>query len=91
MNTGLLQLRLTAEAIPLLGKYLSGYADDAAVRLKLAEALIVEKRPAQAAKVLARLPEAALRPPQRQLLLRLREAARRLHEQDPYEIADEDW
>jgi hypothetical protein len=89
---GLLRLRLTAEAIPFMGTYLACYTDRAlAMRLKLAEALIVEKRPAQAKKVLAKLPEAVLTAPQRQLFFRLQDTADKLHQQDPYEVADKDW
>jgi len=89
---GLLKSRLTADAIPLMGQYLTRYPNHAIVmRLKLAEALLCEKRPAQAMKVLAKLPKADLDLPQRDFLLRLRKMAHKLHQANPYEIADEDW
>jgi hypothetical protein len=61
------------------------------LRLALGDALIRERRPAQALKVLKKLPIEALEEKQKQVVLGLKAKARKLHEEDPYEVADEDW
>jgi membrane associated rhomboid family serine protease len=88
----MLRSRLTVEAVPLMGQFVVRFPNHATpMRFKLAQVLIHQQRPAQALKVLARVPEAGLDRPESQLLLQLRQTARELREKDPYEIADEDW
>ncbi len=76
-----------------MAEYLAQYSEKAAaVRLKLAQILVVDQhRPAQALKVLRKLDESALDARQRELLAKLRAKAEQLHEADPYELADRDW
>jgi membrane associated rhomboid family serine protease len=90
---GLHQKKLWAESIAPMVEYLGKYTQKAAaVRVKLAQILVVEqKRPAQALKVLAKIDQAALEPPQREFLKKLHAKACELHKQDPYEVADEEW
>ncbi len=84
--------RLFAEAIPIMADYLKRHTECAeVVRLKLAQALLAEKRPVQATKVLAKLDEGRLAPQHRQLAAAMREKAQALHEEDPYEVADQNW
>ena len=83
---------LSADALPLMAEHLAKYTTrTVAMRMALGEALIRERRPAQALKVLAKLSDAALDARQRQIVMGLREKARKLHEEDPYEVADQDW
>ena len=83
---------LFIDAIPVMAEHLAKYTTrTAALRMALGEALIRERRPAQALKVLAKLSDAALDTRQRQILMGMREKARKLHEEDPYEVADQDW
>jgi membrane associated rhomboid family serine protease len=87
------QQNLWAESIPPMVEYLARYTEKAAaVRLKLAQILVVEqKRPVQALKVMARIGRATLDSRQQEFLGKLEARARQLHEQKPYEIADQDW
>ncbi len=83
---------LWADAIPLMAEHLARYSTrTVALRMALGEALLRERRPAQALKVLAKLADAALDARQRQVVSGWRTKARKLHEEDPYEVADEDW
>ena len=83
---------LYADAIPPMADYLARYSTKAAtMRIALAEALVKEHRPAQALKVLDKLPDAALDSKQRQFVAGLREKALKLREAEPYEVAEEDW
>jgi membrane associated rhomboid family serine protease len=83
---------LHAEVIPLMADYLAHYTTHAiAVRIALGETLLRQRRPAQALKVLGKLPDAALDARQRPIVLGLREKAGKLHAEDPYEVAEEDW
>jgi hypothetical protein len=85
--------KLLVESIPLMVEYLARHPEKAAlIRLKLAQILLTEQpRPAQALKVLAKIDEAALEVRHLEFLGRLRAKAQQLHEQDPYEVADQDW
>ena len=83
---------LLADAIPMMAEHLARYTTNAVqLRMALGDALIRERRPAQALKVLAKLSDISLDERQRQILMGLREKARKLHEADPYEVADQDW
>ncbi len=83
---------LLADAIPLMAEHLARYTSNSiSLRMALGEALIRERRPAQALKVLAKLMDISLDERQRQILTGLRQKARKLHEEDPYEVADQDW
>jgi len=82
---------LVADAIPLMAEYLAHYSTRAiGVRMALGETLLRQQRPAKALKVLATLADDVLDARQRQIVLTLRKEARKLHEKDPYEVADED-
>jgi membrane associated rhomboid family serine protease len=63
-----------------------------AVRLALAQILIEQlDRPKQALKVLSRLDSGALTPAQQAALAKLQERAKRASEEDPFEVAADDW
>jgi membrane associated rhomboid family serine protease len=63
-----------------------------AVRLALAQILIEQlDRPKQALKVLSRLDSGALTVAQQSSLSKLEERARRASEEDPFEVAADDW
>ncbi len=80
------------DAIPLMADYLGqNPANAPAMRIALGDALVRERRPTQALKVLDKLADAALDAKQRQFVLALRDKARKLREADPYEVAEEDW
>jgi membrane associated rhomboid family serine protease len=85
--------KLWAESVPVMAEYIAKHPLKAAlVRLKLAQILVtVEKRPAQALKQMAKIDGAALDARQREFLEKLRAKAEQLHQQDPYEIADQEW
>jgi membrane associated rhomboid family serine protease len=90
--SGLLKQNLLADVIPVMAAYLAHYTTNTViVRLKLAEALIADNRPLQAMKVLAKLDAAGLDEQSRRAALRLHEKAKQLQEEEPYEVADEDW
>lgn len=50
-----------------------------------------ENRPLQALKVMAKIDLSTLDASQQEFLAKLRAKAEQLHEEDPYEIANEDW
>jgi len=63
-----------------------------AVRLALAQILIEQlDRPKQALKVLSRLDSGTLTPAQQSSLSKLQERATRASEEDPFEVAADDW
>jgi membrane associated rhomboid family serine protease len=62
------------------------------VRLALAQLLVEHlKRPGQALRVLARLDPSTLPPAQQATLEKIRKLAQQAAEEDPYEVAAEDW
>jgi membrane associated rhomboid family serine protease len=82
------------ESIPAMTEYIRrpNPPQAAVVRLRLARVLLEqEERPAQALRVLAKIPQGALNESQQGLRRKLEEKAARLHEADPYEVALEDW
>jgi hypothetical protein len=85
--------KLWMESVPAMVEYISRNAEKTPLmRLNLARILVVEgKRPLQALKVLAKIDPATLDAAQQGVLEKIRAKARQLHEQDPYEVADEDW
>lgn len=84
---------LRVESIPAMAEYLAQFPlRSVAMRLKLAEILIADqRRPAQALKVLKKIPETSLDAAGQAQLAKLRTEAERIHAEDPYEIADDDW
>jgi membrane associated rhomboid family serine protease len=92
MIVALRKAGLIADAILPMADHLARYSTNAVpLRLALGDALVRERRPAQALKVLAKLSDGALDGRQRQIVAGLREKARKLQAEDPYEVADEDW
>ncbi len=90
--TKMLESEAWPESIELMASHLARFPDAVRVRLKLAQVLVRnERRPAQALRVLAKLPEgklpAALEPVRKKLL----DEATDLREQSPVELACEDW
>jgi membrane associated rhomboid family serine protease len=87
----MLEAEAWSESIELMVSHLAHFSDAARVRLRLAQVLIQnERRPAQALRVLAKLPgnlPAALEPLRKKLLAE----AKQLQEQAPVELACEDW
>jgi membrane associated rhomboid family serine protease len=62
------------------------------IRLALAQLLVEHlKRPGQALRVLARLDSSTLSPAQQATLTKIRARAQQAAEEDPYEVAAEDW
>jgi hypothetical protein len=62
------------------------------IRLALGQVLLTKlKRPGQAAKVLSKIIPQGLDPQQQQQAASLLVKAQKLAEEDPYEIAGEDW
>ena len=85
--------KLWSESVPVMVEYAAKHPQNSAlVRLKLAQIMAtVEKRPAQALHVLAKIDTAALDERQRAFAQNLRAKAEQMHEQDPYEIVDKGW
>jgi membrane associated rhomboid family serine protease len=81
------------DAVQTMVEYLKTRTERAAViRLALAQALVDQlKRPGQALRVLARLDPGALAPAQQATLEKVRARAEKDVEEDPYEVAAEDW
>lgn len=81
------------DAVEIMVEYLKApQPREAVVRLALAQALIERlDRPRQALKVLARIDSKALSETQRATLSKLSERALRAVEEDPFEVAAEDW
>lgn len=83
---------LYADAVGPMADYLARYTTKAAtMRIALGDALVKEHRPAQALKVLDKLDNSGLDAKQRQFVVALCEKARKGREEDPYEVAGEDW
>ncbi len=91
--SGLRKAQQWNDAVETMVEYLkTPQPREAVVRLALAQVLIERlSRPRQALKVLARVDEQALTPPQRTTLTKLSERAERAAEEDPFEVAAEDW
>ncbi|MGA2256200.1 MAG: rhomboid family intramembrane serine protease [Thermoguttaceae bacterium] len=84
--------KLWAESIPAMVEYLARFTARALpMRFKLAKILILESRPMQAIRVMAKIDKAALATNERNLLDKLHAEAVKRHARDPYEVADEDW
>jgi len=90
---GCLRTRRHADAVALMVDYLRTYRDQAvAVRLKLAEVLLVDdERPAQARRVLAKLADDKLTPPQRARRRLLDKRAAAMLEEGALDVETEDW
>jgi hypothetical protein len=85
---------LWADSIPAMVEYLArfnGQAQALPMRIELARILVMENRPMQGLRVMAKIREAALPAKTRTMLAGLRAEAVKRHEEDPYEVADEDW
>jgi hypothetical protein len=82
-----------SQSIPVMAEYLRrGGERENQVRLKLAQILLqYEKRPQQALGVLKKLKISSLTEKQRDVFERLRAKAQEMCEEDPYELAGEDW
>lgn len=93
MLTLLRTLRLYDQAVPLMVDYLRNYTQrTVAVRLALAQLLIDNlQRPGQALRVLAKLNGHALDATQQRVLEALEAKATHAYDEDPYEVAPEDW
>jgi hypothetical protein len=91
--SGLRKAQQWNDAVETMVEYVkTPQARDAVVRLALAQAMIEHMgRPRQALKVLARVDEQALTATQRASLAKLTERAQRAAEEDPFEVAAEDW
>jgi hypothetical protein len=81
------------DAVQVMVEYLKTQTQRAAVvRLALAQVLVERlKRPGQALRVLAQLDSPMLPPAQQATLQKLRTRAQNEAEEDPYEVAAEDW
>ncbi|HET6881912.1 MAG TPA: rhomboid family intramembrane serine protease [Pirellulales bacterium] len=88
----LLEAEARPEAIELMVAHLGCYPDAHRVRLRLAQVLVQnERRPAQALRVLAKLPEGSLPATLEPLRQKLIDEATKLQEKGPVELACEDW
>lgn len=84
--------QLWTESIPAMVNYLRQYTKRAIpIRLVLAQILVQNKRPAQALKVLDKVPPDELLPDQRRTYEKLAAKAHHLRAEDPYELAEDDW
>lgn len=90
---GLRKAGMWDETITMMVTFLRAYPHrDAAVRLALAQLLIEKKqRGLQAYKVLQKVDKTKLDPRQQPLLDRFSTQARAMADDDPYEVAPEDW
>jgi len=90
---GCLRAGRHADAVTLMVEYLRTYqAQAVAVRLKLAEVLLVDQqRPAQARRVLAKLASWKLTPPQRQRHRMLDKRAAAMQTEGVLDVESEDW
>jgi membrane associated rhomboid family serine protease len=91
--TSLRSKSLYDDAVLLMAEYLKLHNQrEPLIRLALGQVLLQKlHRPAQAAKVLAKIIPGRLEPQQEQQAASLLAKARKLTEDDPYEIAGEDW
>jgi len=88
----LLETEAWPESIELMVSHLAHFPDAARVRLKLGQVLVRnERRPAQALRVLAKLPEGSLPASLEPVRKKLLDEATRLRELAPPELACEDW
>ncbi|HUT88643.1 MAG TPA: rhomboid family intramembrane serine protease [Thermoguttaceae bacterium] len=90
---GCLRTRRHADAVALMVDYLRTYRDQAAaVRLKLAEVLLVhDERPGQARRVLAKLADDKLTPQQRHRRRLLDKRATAMLDEGALDVETEDW
>ena len=91
--TGLRSKQLYEDAVLLIGEYLKMHNQrEPLIRLALGQILLTKlKKPSQAARVLAKIDPHGLDPQQQQQAASLLAKARKLVEENPYEIAGEDW
>ena len=91
--TGLRARHLYDDAVLVMAEYLKLHNQrEPLIRLALGQVLLNKlQRPAQAAKVLAKIVPEGLDPPQQQQAASLLAKARMQAEEDPYEVAGEDW
>jgi membrane associated rhomboid family serine protease len=91
--TGLRAQSLYDDAVLIMAEYLKLHNQrEPLIRLALGQVLLQKlRRPAQAAKVLAKIIVDRLDPQQQQQAASLLAKARKMTEDDPYEIAGEDW
>lgn len=87
------KMHMYPQAVPTMIEYLRTYTERAIpVRLALAQVLIDhQQRPGQALAVLAKIDSTRLDATQRRAYESLYGKAEAAHEQDPYEVAPEDW
>jgi membrane associated rhomboid family serine protease len=87
------KLNLWSDSLPLMVEYLRKHAQRAAhVRLNLAKVLIQhERRPAQALRVMGKIPAAELDETLSQLRAQLERAAKQQQDEGEVEMATEDW
>ncbi len=91
--TGLRSRQLYDDAILVMAEYLKLHNQrEPLIRLALGQVLLTKlQRPAQAAKVLSKIVPHGLDPAQQQQAASLLAKAQKLAEEDPYEVAGEDW
>jgi membrane associated rhomboid family serine protease len=91
--TALRSQQLYDDAVLVMAEYLKLHNQrEPLIRLALGQVLLTKlQRPAQAAKVLAKIIPQGLDPQQQQQAASLLAKAQRLAEEDPYEVAGEDW
>ncbi|HEV3339627.1 MAG TPA: rhomboid family intramembrane serine protease [Pirellulales bacterium] len=90
--TKLLEAEAWSESVELMAAHLAHFPDAARVRLRLAQVLVRnERRPAQALRVLAKLPGGSLPANLEPVRKKLVDEATRLREQVPVELSCEDW
>jgi membrane associated rhomboid family serine protease len=91
--TGLRSRQMYDDAVLVMAEYLKFHNQrEPLIRLALGQVLLTKlQRPAQAAKVLAKIVPGGLEPQQQQQAASLLAKAQRLAEEDPYEVAGEDW
>lgn len=91
--TGLRSRQMFDDAVLVMAEYLKFHNQrEPLIRLALGQVLLTKlQRPAQAAKVLAKIVPDGLEPQQQQQAASLLAKAQRLAEEDPYEVAGEDW
>lgn len=91
--TGLRSRQMYDDAVLVMAEYLKLHNQrEPLIRLALGQVLLSKlHRPAQAAKVLAKIVPGELETQQQQQAASLLAKAQRLAEEDPYEVAGEDW
>lgn len=92
LTAKMLEAEAWPESVELMVSHLARFPDAVRVRLKLAQVLVRnERRPAQALRVLAKLPPGSLPAALEAVRKKLLDEATRLREQAPVELACEDW